>query len=62
MQWIQFMNVIYKDGQLGISVNDLVFYQREQNSVFGQELNFMMSFYQNMVGNFTTMLFKDNLR
>jgi hypothetical protein len=62
MQWIQFMSVICKDGQLEISAKDSVFYQKEQNSVFGQELNFMMNFYQNMAGNFITMLFKENLR
>lgn len=56
------MSVICKDGQLEISAKDSVFYQKEQNSVFGQELNFMMNFYQNMAGNFITMLFKENLR
>jgi len=49
--WTQFTSVICKDGLLETSANDSVFYPKEPNSASGQELNFTISFYPNMVGN-----------
>ena len=54
------MNVIFKDGLSEISVEDLVSYLKELNSLFGQEHNFMMKFSPNTVGNIIMMPCKLN--